>query len=366
MRPALVTSCLAICLLLTHCVDAVTPTYDYRTGFLLIEGSILDQAGQSVVRISRSELNFGDYRLRPVTDAVVVSVTAGGVEVRWRPAGPAGAYRPDSNFITTPGESYYLRVETPVGEVVESSPELMPRPAPIAELRMTYDPESYFSAGRDRFVPAFTLTVDLDDPGEEDNFYRFLHTTWSSTQICETCFASVYRNGECVPRPGVDYYDYQCNTTCWSIGRSSEFELFSDELAPAGGQVRDIPAARIDHINSGGLLAEVRQESVSRAAHLYYGELRDLTTGNAGLNAPLPAALYGNLTDQSERRTEVLGFVGVASVSSRRLFWNRDTVPGEPLFIRPPIRPEPLMPNPPTAPCTGPDFTSQRPLGWPL
>lgn len=349
--------------LLSGCVDPVTPEYDYRTGFLLVEGTIGGEGQRSEVRISRSELSFGQYRLREEVGAQVSSIDGGGTVTEWFATDTKGTYRPDTSFVGRSGESYRIRILTREGEIVESEAEPMPRSIAMDTLRMTYQQEAYFSTGRDRFVPAFTMLIDVTDPVEEDNFFRYRSTNWSSTQICETCFNSVYRDGRCVQRNGVDFYDYLCNVPCWRVIRTDDIYLLSDELNP-GGSYTDVPAARIDRINSGALLVEVEQQSLNRLAYLYFREVEDLTEGSSGLNAPLPAALYGNLRDLSENETSVLGYVAAVASSSRRIFFNRDTVPGEPLFIRSSPRLEPLSPSPPPAPCEGPGLTPERPEGW--
>ncbi len=352
-----------LALALTACVDPVVPEYDFQTGFFLVEGSIVNREGLSEVRVSRSEVQFGTYKLSPVRNATVYSTDDTGNETRWQPTEVAGTFRPDLAYVPQPGRRYVLHVETDDGAIIESAPELMPEPVPIADLRMRFAQEAYFSVARDRFIPAFTMLVDVDDPSAEDNFYRYRLQTWTQTGICATCVNAVYRNGDCIFTRGVDYYDYACDVACWSISRSTEVNLLSDELNP-DGDYRDQAVGQFDFVGSGGLLAEVQQYATTREAYAYYRVVEELTEGSAGLNAPLPAALYGNLSDRSAERINVLGYVAATALTTRRLYWNRDTIPGTPLVGTRTPQLEPLVPSPPTAPCTGPNFTSEEPEGW--
>ncbi|MCP9237119.1 DUF4249 domain-containing protein [Lewinella sp. JB7] len=354
---------LLVMLLLTACVDPVAPEYDYATGFLLVEGRIVDRPGYSQVRISRSTYEFGVYRLAPLTDLAVVSIEDGTRETPWITGEEAGTYVPPASFRAEPGRSYAIRVITERGERIESEAEVMPPPVPLRDIRMRFDQEAYYSVDRGRFIPAFTLLADFDDPAGSDNFYQHKYRTWSQTAICATCYGGVYRGGECVDQPRVDYYDYLCLGTCWTIDRNPNFRLLSNERNP-GGRYRDFPVARFDFVGSGGILAEVEQYTLSRRAHAYFGVINDLTEGSAGLNAPLPAPLYGNLQDRSGLQTSVLGYVAAAALTTDRLYWNRDTVPGTPVVGRRVARLEPLSPAPPSAPCSGPNFTSEQPEGW--
>jgi hypothetical protein len=361
------TAALCFSVLLLRCVDPVEPAYDYETGFFLVEGSIADRAGASEVRISRSVLEFDIYRLEPVNDADVVSVDDTGNAVRWSRINREGAYRPPEDFAGRGGISYHLEIATRDGNLIESNPERMPAPAGFSNLRYRFDQESYFSAGRERFIPAFTFLLDLDDPADTKDYYQFRYRTWQFTTICETCYQSVYRNGVCVQTPasrGVDFYDYSCDGPCWFIEDGEGFRLLTDELNP-GGDFQALPVGRLDYTGTGGILVEMTQRRLTASAFAYYKVFNDLNESAGGLNAPLPAPLYGNLTDRSDAAINVLGYVAATAVSSDRLYWNRGSVDGTPLSIpRAPVF-EPLVPSPPSAPCSGPNRTNQRPAGWP-
>ena len=362
LPPLFYGSCLAF--VLWACTDPAVPDYDYTKDFLLVDGRIIDEAGRSQVKVSRSGLQFGNFRLSPVESARVVSVDEVGNEVAWIAQNEAGLYRAPADFVPVTGRSYFLRVSTNEGEVVESTPETVLPPVALTDLRYRFEQEAYFDTGLDRFVPAFTFLVGLDDPPGQDNFYQFTYRTWERAVICATCYGGVYREGRCVNQPRVDYYDYACDEVCWLIGRNTGISILADVLTDGGGALRNVPAGQLAFTGSGGILAEVEVASLSAAALEYLRQLRQLTAGAGGLNAPLPAPLYGNLRDLSPNKTNVLGYVAAAAVSSRRLYWNRDTVPGTPLRPARTPRYEPLAPSPPSAPCSGPNFTSERPIGW--
>lgn len=354
----------ALALCLCTCVDPTVPDFDYTTGFLLVDGRIANLAGESSVTVSRSEVRFGDFVLVPLREARVFSVEEGGETVAWSEGSEPGTFSPPADFTTVSGRAYHLRVETAEGERIESVPEVMRPVVPIREVRIGFEQEAYYSTERERFVPAFSLLADVEDPAETDNFYQFRYRTFERTSICKTCYESVYRQGECVRTPRVDYYDYLCDGICWLIERSSAVTIYSDRLSE-GGVLRDVIAGRVDYTGTGGKLALVEMASLSPDAFTYLQQLDALTEGSGGLNAPLPAPLYGNLRDRSEAATNVLGYVAVAALDTARIYWVRNDFMGTP--VTPPRTPqtEPLAPSPPAAPCSGPNFTSDRPTGWP-
>jgi len=353
-------------LLLTTCTDPVVPVYQFETGFLLLEGRITDTPGYSEVRLSRSEFLFDNYTLSPEMGATVSSVSNDGEEVRWEQVGGTSAFRAPEGWAAESNKSYSLRVLTSQGEVIESEAERTPTNVSIQNARVTFDQESYFSTGRDRFIPAFTLLVDVDDPAGEDNFYQYRYTTFEMIDVCASCERARWRDGVCIAGPDtrfVSRWDYLCDAPCWVFSNSRDLNILSDEFSQ-GQRIENIPAGRFDYARPGGLLFDVQQYSTSAAAFAFNSTLKELSDGSGGLNAPLPAALVGNLTDVSENETPVLGFVGVSSVSAERVYINRESFGGTSLPFDSQIRLEPVMPSPPVAPCEGTSRTRNEPNGW--
>lgn len=353
-------------LLLTNCTDPVEPVYQFETGFLLVEGRITDTEGYSEIRVARNELLFSDYTLAPQDDVVVSVVDDEGTEVFWTNVPGSGVFRAPEGWTAQSGRSYQVRISTPEGEMIESDPEPLPTAVPIAEARIEFEQEAYFSVGRNRFIPAFVLEVDVDDPGDEENFYQYLYTTYQMIDVCASCERSRWRDGECIPGPGTNFvsrWDYLCDSDCWVFANGAGVNVLSDEFSN-GQRINGIPAGRFDFDRPGGLLFDLQQYNISRAAYEYNLTLRDLAEGAGGLNAPLPAALVGNLRDVSTTNTPVLGFVAVSAVGIERVFIDRDTVQGESLPYTFDLRLEPVMPAPPQAPCIGANRTSEEPEGW--
>lgn len=355
-----------LCLCLFSCVDAVTPKYQFDTGFLLIEGRITDTPGYSEARVSRNEIRFGIYTLTPVEGSTVSCIDEDGVEINWELQGTNNTYQAPSDWVAIPGKAYFLRVVTPQGEVVESEPEVLPTAVPMANVRVAFEQEAYFSTDRSRFIPAFRLLIDFQDPAGETNFYQYRYTAFEDIVVCASCERSRWRNGECIAGPDTRFvrrWDYLCDARCWTFSTGAGINILSDAFSD-GQLVTGFEAGRFDYSRQGGLLFDVQQYNISRAAFEYNSVLEGLVDGAGGLNAPLPAALVGNLKDVSAVGTNVLGFIGVAAVSTERIFIERDTFGGTPFPGQMSIIPEPVTPSPPRAPCEGMNRTRERPVGW--
>ena len=353
--------------LLLTCTEQVEPVIQFEEGFLLVNGRLADRAGVSEVTVLRNENNGLNSNPSPVTGARVFSIADGGGETRWESIGTQGRFVPPPGWVAERGVAYHVRIETPAGEVIESTPERLATTVEIDSLSVQFEQEAYFSESRDRFVPAFRLLVNYRDPAGERNYYQYRTQAFEEIDICAFCERSVYRNGECIATEGsrfVARYDYRCDSRCWRTRLLGVATTFSDEFTD-GTQVNALPAARVDYQRPGGLLFVLQQFSISRAAFEYNSIIQNLVEGAGGLNAPLPAALIGNLQDVSNEGTTVLGFVGTAAVTERRRYIVQESFGGLPLPFDNIPRLEPLIPAPPRAPCTGGNRTATKPEGWP-
>ena len=360
----LILCCLVVCV---SCTDPIVPTYQYQSGFMVVDGRITDQPGYSFVSISRNVEQFNSYRLYPESGARVSSVDDRGQIVAWEATDTIGYFVPPSGFFAERDRSYSLVVETSVGEVVRSPEQALPPPVGFTNLRYRFEQEAYYSETRERFVPAFTFLVDVEDPAEQENFYQYRFRTWETIEVCITCRGARYRDGRCIEEPdtrNVDHWDYLCDVPCWANNLGAGRNIFRDEFSD-GNSIRGIEAGRLDFDRRGGLLFEVEQASVSSRAYEFAEILNNLANNGGGLNAPLPAPLVGNLTDESELGTDVLGFVSVESLTLDRMYIDRDTIQGQSLPNAYDVVLEPVIPSPPNAPCVGGNRTAVLPDGWP-
>lgn len=353
--------------LLLTCTEQVEPVIQFEDGFLLINGRLADREGVSEVTILRSVDEGINTNPAPVAGARVLSIAGGSEEIEWVTSDVPGRYVPPAGWVAEPGVAYHVRVETPAGEMIESTPEQLLAAVTIDSVRVEFEQEAYFSESRDRFVPAFRMLIDYQDPAGERNYYQYRTQAFEEIDVCAFCERSVYRNGECIATDAsrfVSRYDYRCDSRCWRTRLQGGTFIFSDEFTD-GTRVTDYPAARVDYQRPGGLLFVLQQFNISRAAFEYNAIVQNLVEGAGGLNAPLPAALVGNLRDVSSNETTVLGFIGTAAVTERRRYIVQESFGGLPLPFDNILRLEPLIPAPPRAPCIGGNRTATRPEGWP-
>ena len=267
------------------CTDPVTPEFNYVTGLIYIDALLTTVEGASYVTVSESAREFGINKTIFIEGASVsyVNVTDGTIV---NLAEEGDTYLPPSGFKAEVGELWELNVLLTDGRQYRSLPEKVSESVPIQELDVEFDPELYFDADFEKFVPAHIISVTLNDPPSERNYYYWRYRTYERLINCKTCFASVFREGECMKvQPALEallkpYYTYACETFCWQIRYGDEIKIFTDDFTD-GKTISKLPVANILLYNKKNVLVELQQFSLSPSAYEYYKKLKDLIDDNS-------------------------------------------------------------------------------------
>ncbi len=346
------------------CIDPVEPIFEEREGLIYIDAFLSTDNTFSNVRLFESVVEFGDFRFKFIS----------GADVRYRNMDTGNevvlteqvdGYDPPENFTAQVGSTWILTIILPDGRMYRSSPERIRNPVSIANIRATYNPELKFGEGQNRFLPGHRISVDLNDPADEENFYLWKFRSFENLKFCKTCEGSTYfRNGECVDNPydrrsaGDALLDYECGTPCWQIRFNEEIDLFSDQFTN-GSTLTNLPAGDALLYTLENMVVELQQFSLSPLAYEYFRVLDDLVDNNGGLNAPPPVALIGNIFNPNDSEEFVLGRFTAAASSTRSIFIERSEITEEPVgtfrpriseacdFVCDPIKCQPAYMGPP-------------------
>lgn len=364
---------LLVSALFCRCVEPTEPVFQLEQPFYLVEGQVADQPGRSKIKVRASSFREVSLEFDPVTDAEVTAFEAAGTQVQWFPQpGDPGIYQPPPDFAAVAGQRWFIRISFADGTVAESSPEVVPPSTSLDGLNIGFDQKGKFDNGRDRFLPVFRVLIDATDDGSRRDFYQWDLRYWELTIICKTCYYGVYREGKCISAniPNSDHYDYLClgPGPCYQATPGAGLD-FANDVGFSGGSMRGREIGTIEFTDFGGLLVEAIQYSITEEAYNYGKVTSDLVNGATGLNATIPAALTGNLSNVSDTDRGMLGYVSAVSVDTLRRFLVRDETTGKPStsgFERR-INLEPVVGLfvPPRAPCRGEGRTLIRPTGWP-
>ncbi len=328
---------------LSSCVDPEKPKFEFKEGLIYVDAFASSIIGESYVNLSASGFKFNKFTNNFISGASVNfrNTTTNTVVTLIE---ENNIYLPPSNFYVSEGESWELLVSLPNGESYQSLPENVKKPIEFSDLKSVYNPELLFMEGINDFIPGHFISIDVNDPDNDTNFYYWRYKSFERIQICEICTNSIFRGGKCddeAPNPTSFQYvvSYWCDSDCWKIRPNETIKLFSDEFSN-GQLINALPVADIPYYASGNILVEIQQYSLSKSAYEYFRVLKDVVENNNGLNAPPPAALIGNMFNTNDANEFVLGRFTAASATKNRLFIDRSNVKESPISPIPITRKE--------------------------
>ncbi|MBU3822654.1 DUF4249 domain-containing protein [Flavobacteriaceae bacterium XHP0103] len=348
------------------CTNPVSPEYEFIDGLIYIEGFIGTTERSSYVTITESNVAPNYYRNIFVSGASVSFVNENGNKVNLTEG--TFEYIPPTDFKGAIGEKWHLEVELPNGKTYLSEVEIINPSVPLKDIGVRYDKQLEYIEDYKKYVPGHEITVTFDDPADQTNNYYWRYKAYDKISICKICYGGVFRNNECREDPEVDYYTYWCDSECWQIDYGKKIHIFSDEFSN-GNTTTSLPVATILLTRKTKILVEIQQFSLTQKAFDYYKTIKDLVDNNGGFNAPLPAALIGNMYNPNDANEYVLGRFTAASAFTQTIMVDRTTVEEAPIDtpIRPNPEPTPSGPGPhyTDAPCNESRYrTSIQPEGW--
>ncbi len=353
------------------CTDPVAPEYEFIGGIVHIDGFIGTTEGASYVSITESDVSYS-YRNVFVSDANVFFVNAiSGERIALYEDG--SKYIPeDYAFKGGVGEKWYLEVNLPDGKKYLSEIETVIPSVPIKDISAKYDKQLEFSEDHDDYVPGHEVSITFDDPADQTNYYYWRYKTYDKEEICKICYRGKFRDNACVEEPSVDYYTYWCESDCWRIDYSSNIKIFSDKFSN-GTTTTSLPVANLLLTRKTKILVEIQQFSLTPKAYEYYRTIKDLVDNNGGFNAPLPAALIGNMYNPEDPNEYVLGRFTASSATTKYIMIDRTKIAESPIGRKIAPHPEETEatpmgpPEPPvtSAPCEESRYrTAIEPEGW--
>lgn len=262
------------------CIVPEEPKFEYKEGILYIDAFASTDLNASFVIISESVFKFNRLINEAIEGTNVIFRNTDS-DQRVILTEQEGQYVPPEEFLATPRESWELLITLPDGRRYQSLPEVITNPIPFSNAKATYNPELTFRADLERFVPGHFISIAIQDPTDENNFYFWKFRSFEKILYCERCEDGIFRNGKCSENtatpPDFPTYslDYVCEEDCWRIRYSENIKLFSDEFTN-GMAVKSLPVADILLYNKRNIAVELQQYLLSESAYEYYRIIKDL------------------------------------------------------------------------------------------
>jgi Domain of unknown function (DUF4249) len=270
---------LFVLLSLVSCEKVIELEVTNRETTLVVDGLVTNTPGGTRVILTNS-LRVNDKSTPPPVSGAQVRIVEQErnlSEVMRETKPNSGIYEPTTaNFRGRVGSSYRLAITLPNGTEYESEVEPLARltqidsiyAKPLTSNQFDYDPN----------VPRYEVLLDITDPANERNYYRFLY-----------------------------YVNDTLNNAAQDSGVGSD-ELFDGQSLRGSISFSNTKTRK-------GVRAKIEMYSISQAAFNYYS-LIGRQIFNGGPFATPPEPLRGNMFRRGNRNQPIFGYFSASAVTN--------------------------------------------------
>lgn len=292
------------------CVEPYEIEEDTYNDYLVFEGTITDELKQQEIFLSRT------YRLQenePIPERNAnVKVTDGQNEYLFVEA-VAGHYISLNEFRAVPGVNYSLEILTANGTYYNSTPTAAPTGNEIDDLyaeRIQLDGED-----------GVAIFIDNSGPSETSRFYKYEYEeTYKIVSRISANIDLVVEDGEIILVCGKPREE----TICYNTVESDNIVL-TNSASYSQNTVERLMLrfiGREDPVLSHRYSMLVKQYALTREAYTFFSTLQELSGSENIFSQNQPGFINGNVFSPEDSQDKVIGYFNVASVSSKRMFFD--------------------------------------------
>jgi hypothetical protein len=305
-------------LLVSSCIKPFDPSIDSKdVNKFVVSGQILDRGGDQVVSVSMSS-SINNPKTRPVKGCKVKVLDDKGNEFPMGDSGDGNYHVWIDSIYLTPGAAFKIDVVTPEGIHISSDFDRISECPPVDSIYFirkdlpTIDPSVT--------IKGIQFYCNLDGRNTNSRYYRMEAVeTWE--YHADYPLEWWYDGGTEADVHHVFPPDYS-RFVCWDTYTVQNIYTLSTENL-IENRYNLFPLNFVDNHTSRlvwGYSLLINQYALSEAAYTYWDQLRINSSIDGGLYNKQPLAIKGNLHNISNSDQDVLGFFGVASIKSKRIF----------------------------------------------
>ncbi|WP_264536043.1 DUF4249 domain-containing protein [Flavobacterium sp. N1736] len=301
-------------LIISFFVNGCTETYPLLTNTyeeaIVVEATLTNELKNQEIKITKTA-RFEDTGITTENGAKVIVKDNLNNEYTFEQN--AGIYISQSPFQILPGREYTLEITTLDGKIYQSSSEVLTTDTPIGSI----EPTVVTSKDKGKGVQ---INVKSYDPGRTSKYYRYeyeetykiIAPRWTSMKINVTGPESI----ELVPNS-------PDTRTCYSTKKSTDIILVN-----TNDQAEDRVNLPIRFIEENNYIIGhrysilVKQYVESLGAYTFHKIMRDIASSSSILSPKQPGVISGNIKCINDPNKNVIGYFGLNTVSSLRIFFN--------------------------------------------
>lgn len=301
---------------------ACTEAYELKTenfeSLLVVEATITDELKPQEIKLSKTFRLESDEPIQ-VSNAQVMVETGSGMQYNFTQTEP-GLYTSTNAFQAIANENYTLRVTLSDGSSYVSTPEVLPPPTELQNLTTSLQTINGVQG-----IQVFANSSTIENGSnyfkyDFEETYKIVVAEYSPLElkIVNVDLANgLYYELELVPR-------LEDKSTCYTTKKSTD--IIQTSLNDSQNTfVEQFPIRFIK--SSDGIIRErysilVTQYVQSAEAYNFYKILKELGTVENLFTDNQPGFIQGNISSTVNPQENVIGFFQVASVSSKRIYFN--------------------------------------------
>ena len=282
---------------------------------IVIYGLINNQEGYQSIEISYAS-SVKEPEFIPYSKCKATLITSNGIKISLTESetspGIYGAFISKDNLAL--GSSLKLIVETPDGNTIESTEEIIPTESKIDTIyykKITY---SFAENGNANTIIQFF--TDFSSNSEDTKYYWWEeHETYEyhANYNIEWIYYRMQYTHISPPDSSLKY--------CWRTLIIPDLILFSTENLNQS-VFKEFPLHIVDQISKFqyGYSLEVRQNNLSPSAYHFLSQVKTNSANGGGLYMKQPMEIIGNLRNITHPDQTIMGNFGVCSASIERIF----------------------------------------------
>jgi hypothetical protein len=328
---------------LSGCIEPIDYDVPAAGEQLVVDGSITNEPGPYMIRLSRNQRLKTDLDYREPVDRAIVRIVSDAGEDERLTETLRGVYV-TNQIVGTLGRTYTLHITTPDLHTYISTPQTIRAPGEILELSHEFEQRTRVENGIEVPDDRFNIFLDARSEDGSENFLRW-RTKGTYKIATNPELITINVEGQRIPDPppcsgwelrsgGLTQVGECTCCICWV----TDFEpvpQVSDEQFIAGNEFRhvrvgSVPVTRETFYEKYHI--SVSQMSLSREIYDYFRLIRAQKEGAVSLFQPAGGKLRSNIS-RTNGEEEVLGIFWAAGVNTSTIFINRDDLP---YYLEPP------------------------------
>jgi hypothetical protein len=301
-----------VLILFWACKDKYMPHINYPvSGFLVVEGFINSGNGPTTISLHRAS-PLDSIRIIPEPGAQVEVQSEQGASFSLSETG-GGNYSIDQIPIDS-SQKYRIHIRTSNGKEYLSA---------LTQVKITPPIDT---VGWNAVSDHLTIYVSTHDDRNKSIYYEWYY---QETWIYHAQYFSAYKYTPqgIVPR---QYADADSLYTCWDSNESSDINLASTEKL-SSDNIYQFPLQTISYFTTNRLIDRysilVKQIVLTKEWYEWEQQLKKNTEQLGSIFDAQPSETGGNIVCTTDTTERVIGFVGCASETEKRIFIDRSQIP---------------------------------------